>query len=138
MDEGLTRGEALVGVVGDAEVGLAEGLEGVGGVVLGVVAGAGAVDGDVEGGVGGDGIDVGDVVGGGDLLGRGVEEVGDGGRGVVERIDGAESEVGNARRSGAVAKVAVGGVVVVVTVELLVGYVALLPLHHCNYNSHHH
>lgn len=98
--ERLTRGEGLVGVVGDAEVGVVA-FDGIGGVVLvvsvvvdvGGDVGAGAVDRDGDEGVGGDDASVGDVVGGGDDGGFGVEEVGDGGRGVV-RGDGLEGEVG--------------------------------------------
>jgi len=94
--EGLTRGEGLVGVVGDGEVGFALDFDGVGGVVLVVGAGAGAVDGDGDEGVGREGLDVGDVVGGGDEGRSGVEEEGDGGGGGVFRRGGLEGEVGGA------------------------------------------
>lgn len=131
---GLACGEALIGVVGDGEVSLVGSLEGVGGVVLvEAVASAGAVDGDQDEAVGRDAIDVGDVVGGGDEGGVGVEEVGNGHRGVVGR-DGSESEKRGASADvvyGVVvaADEAVGGVEVVVAVELVVVDVALLPYH---------
>lgn len=98
INESLTRGECLVGVVGHAEVGFTSLFEGVVGVVLVVTAvldvGAGARDGDGDEGVCGDDFSVGDVVGGGDDGGGGVEEVGDEGRGVVGWWGGLEGEVG--------------------------------------------
>lgn len=92
--ESLAGGKALEGVVGDGEVGLAGGLQGVGGVVLEEEEGdAGAVDGDEDEGVGGDRANVGgEVVGGGDEGGVGAEEVGYGHWGVVGR-DGSEGQV---------------------------------------------
>ncbi|RXI07040.1 hypothetical protein DVH24_026177 [Malus domestica] len=52
----------------------------------------GAVDEDDDRNAGGDGVNIGHVVGGGDLGGERVEEVGDGGRRVVERREGPECE----------------------------------------------
>lgn len=136
--EGLAGGEALVGVVGDTEVGLGGFLEGVRGVVLVVgTAGAGALDGDEDEAVGGDGVNVRDVVGAGDEFGIGAEEVGDEGRRVVRR-KGSEGEVGEAGGCDAVADEAVGGVEVVVAVQLLVVDVALLGLTHNLELDHHH
>lgn len=81
--ESLTRGEGLVCVVGDGEVGFALYFDLVRGVVLIVEAGARAVDGDGDEGVDGDGLDVGDIVCGGSDGGAGVEEVRYGDRGSV-------------------------------------------------------
>lgn len=91
--ESLAGGKSLEGVVGDGEVGLVGGLQGVGGVVLEEEEGdAGAVDGDEDEGVGGDRVNVGgEVVGGGDEGGVGAEEVGYGHWGVVGR-DGSEGQ----------------------------------------------
>lgn len=107
--ESLTRGEGLVGVVGDGEVCFTICFDGVRGVVLIVAAGAGAVDGNGDEGVGGDGLDVGDIVGGSDGGGVRVEEVRDGDRGGVIWVGRFEGEVGCARWN-TVAKVAICGV----------------------------
>lgn len=132
--EGLAGGEALVGVVGHAEIGLRRQSQAVRGVVAVQGGGARAVDGDDDdGAVGGDGGKGGDVVGGGDGGGVGVEEVGDGG-GVVEGGDGSECKKREARGLGAVADESIGGVEVVVAVQLVVAHVALLRFNNNNYN----
>lgn len=96
VHESLTRGEGLVGVVGDGKVCFAQCFDGVRGVVLIVEAGAGAVDRDGDEGVDGDGLDIGDVVCGSDGGGVGVEEVRDGDRGGVIWEGRFEGEVGRA------------------------------------------
>lgn len=92
------------------------------------LAGAGAVDWGDDRCAGRDGLDVGEVVDRGHVGGRGVEEVGDGGKGGV-RIGRAEGKVGLAGGLvGAVAGEAAGDVVGVAAVELPVVEVFLLGM----------
>lgn len=82
----MASSETFVGDISDAEVSLVGASENVTGVVL-VESAVGArtvTDRDGDDGIGGDGGGVGrEVVEGGDVIGVGVEEGGDGGRGVV-------------------------------------------------------
>lgn len=94
--------------------------------MLVILTAAGAVDGNYDEGICGDDVDVEDVVEFGYGGGIGVEEVADGDGSVVRRV-GSEGKVGVAGRAEAVADVAIGGRVVLITIKLFVVFIGLLP-----------